>query len=55
MGDTDVVSREDEKKIIHTYPLVHKTDMADELMTEVVDLCSMACEKHAANLEVSFH
>ncbi|KAI5745347.1 hypothetical protein M8J76_010296 [Diaphorina citri] len=51
MADTDVVSREEEKKIVHTYPLVHKTDMADELMTEVVDLCSMACEKHAANLE----
>lgn len=53
MADTEVVSREEEKKIVHTYPLVHKTDMADELMTEVVDLCSMACEKHAANLEVS--
>ncbi|VVC33671.1 Dynein light chain, type 1/2 [Cinara cedri] len=43
-------AKEDEnKKIIHTYPLVRVCDMSDEMKTESIEVIIAACEKHGTD------
>ncbi|GJQ71660.1 DLC-B [Trypoxylus dichotomus] len=41
------------KKIVHTYPLIRHSDMAEEVKQEVMELVVTACEKHSANNEAA--
>ncbi|CAH0390275.1 unnamed protein product [Bemisia tabaci] len=54
MGDAGEGKKEDEnKKVIHTYPLVVKSDMSDEMKSEAIEMCVTACEKFNANNEAA--
>ncbi|XP_030764199.1 dynein light chain 4, axonemal [Sitophilus oryzae] len=45
--------KEEQKKIVHTYPLIRHSDMAEEIKTESMELVVTACEKHSANNEAA--
>ncbi|KAL5292587.1 DNAL4 family protein [Megaselia abdita] len=42
---------ESDKKIVHVYPLVKHSDMAEEMKIEALELSMTACEKYASNYE----
>ncbi|KAJ8917772.1 hypothetical protein NQ315_010678 [Exocentrus adspersus] len=44
---------EEAKKIVHTYPLIRHSDMAEEMRTEVMELVATACEKFANSNEAA--
>uniref|UniRef100_A0A2P2I349 Dynein light chain n=1 Tax=Hirondellea gigas TaxID=1518452 RepID=A0A2P2I349_9CRUS len=44
-------SIDETKKIIHTYPLLRHSDMAEEMRVESIELIVAACEKHNSNNE----
>ncbi|KAL3269618.1 hypothetical protein HHI36_008682 [Cryptolaemus montrouzieri] len=41
----------EDKKIIHTYPLVRHSDMPEEMRQDAVELIVTACEKYSSNNE----
>ncbi|ERL92067.1 dynein axonemal light chain 4 [Dendroctonus ponderosae] len=54
MADTEVKEQKEEpKKIVHTYPLVRHSDMAEETKAEIMELVVTACEKFSSNNEAA--
>ncbi|EEB14180.1 dynein light chain 4, axonemal, putative [Pediculus humanus corporis] len=47
------VETTDDKKIVHTYPLVKTCDMPEEMWTEVMELIVTGCEKFSSNYELA--
>ncbi|ELU16999.1 hypothetical protein CAPTEDRAFT_157041 [Capitella teleta] len=41
------------KRVVHTYPLIRHSDMAEEMRVEAMELCVTACEKFSSNNEVA--
>ena len=37
---------------MYSYPLVRYTDMDEGMRKDVMDVCTMACERHTANNEL---
>ena len=35
----------------YTFPMVRESDMAPDMQAEVMELCGMACDRHATNNE----
>ncbi|KAK4876061.1 hypothetical protein RN001_012483 [Aquatica leii] len=48
-----VETKEEEKKCVHTYPLVKSSDMNEEMRLESVEIVVTACEKFSANNEAA--
>ncbi|XP_045475027.1 dynein axonemal light chain 4 [Harmonia axyridis] len=51
MAEGDKAGAADDKKIVHTYPLVRHSDMAEETRQDAVELIVTACEKYSSNNE----
>ena len=39
------------KPTVYSFPMVRESDMGAEMQQEVVELCGIACERHASNNE----
>ncbi|KAG4075093.1 hypothetical protein HA402_008158 [Bradysia odoriphaga] len=52
--ESSAKENEGDKKIVHTYPLVKHSDMIEEMKTDCIELSITACEKFAANYEVTW-
>lgn len=43
----------EDRKIVHTYPLIKNSDMPEETRMEAMELCVSACEKYAYCYELA--
>jgi hypothetical protein len=39
-------------QVLYSYPMVRYTDMEDPMRREVMDVCTLACERHPSNNEM---
>ncbi|XP_017771780.1 PREDICTED: dynein light chain 4, axonemal [Nicrophorus vespilloides] len=53
MADAGEGAPAEQKKIVHTYPLVKNSDMPEEMKQEAIDMVVTACEKFASNNEAA--
>lgn len=40
------------KQVLYSYPMVRYTDMDEVMRRDVMDVCTLACERHPANNEM---
>jgi len=59
LGDVPQFGVPDEEKgnagksaVVYSYPLVRYTDMDDTMKKDVMEVCTLACERHTANNEM---
>jgi len=59
MGDDNQFGGDDEKAnpvgrqaMVYSYPLVRFTDMDEQMKKDVMDICTLACERHTSNNEM---
>ncbi|XP_073972245.1 dynein axonemal light chain 4-like isoform X1 [Rhodnius prolixus] len=53
MAEESGKKEEETKKVIHTYPLVRKCDMPEDMKNEAIELIVTACEKHQNSNEMA--